>query len=338
MVVRKREIICEYQPYIDNPPYTGQDLYKQSCSNDEVTVNSWRDTWLKQIKENHESFGPFKEKGIGRLWASESLKPVIIVGSGPSLKLNAHELKDNPGIAVISCLHNFHFLEDLGVKVDYYVTLDAGPITISEVSEGGSRTAEEYWELTKDRKLLAFIGTHPDLLKKWRGEVLFFNCPLPDASLMNEIEKIEKFRTSVSTGGNVLGACAYIAKAILGCNPLVFVGADFSFSYLDKFHAWDSSYDASLGNYIRMTDVFGNSVKSWQSYANFKAWFDSRAMTVPGQWVNCTEGGTFGAYPGGNIRHVKQQALRAFLDEYKLHYHIKDQCENPETDDLKILF
>lgn len=337
-MVRKREIICEYQPYIDQPPYSGQDLYKQSCSNDETTVNAWREVWLRQIKANHAVYGPFKNKSIGQLWGSASLKPGIVVGAGPSLKYNAHELLNNPGIPVISCLHNFHFLEDLGVKVDYYVTLDCGEITIKEVSEGGTKSEDEYWALTKDKTLLAFIGTHPNLLAKWQGRVLFYNCPLPDLSLIKEIEEVEVFRTSVSTGGNVLGACAYIAKAILGCNPLAFVGADFSFSYESKFHGWNSDYDKNIGNCVRMTDVFGNSVKSWQSYANFKAWFDSRALTVPGEWVNCTEGGTFGAYPQGNIRAIKQMDLKAFLDQYRLHDHIKDQCDNPETNDLKILF
>lgn len=337
-MVRKREIICEYQPYIDSAPVSNEALYQQSCSNDGPTVNSWRDTWISQARANREKHGPFKDKGIGKLFGKHHLQPAIVVGSGPSLKFNAAELLKNPGIPVISCLHNFHFLEDLGVKVDYYVTLDAGPVTVEEVSEGGTKTPEEYWELTKEKTLLAYIGTHPELLDKWQGDVFFFNCPLPDQSIMDELTKIEKFNTTISTGGNVLGACAYIAKAIFGCNPISFVGADFSFSYSDKFHGWDSKYDASLGQYVRMTDVFGNSVKSWQSYANFKAWFDSRAMTVPGDWINCTEGGTFGAYPTGNIRAVKQMDLRDFLDVYQLHEHMRDQCENPETDILKILF
>ena len=337
-MVRKREIICDYQPYIDAAPVSSAELYQQSCSNDGPTVNSWRNTWVSQAKANHEKFGPFKDKGIGKLWGKHHLKPAIVVGSGPSLKYNAAELLENPGIPVISCLHNFHFLEDLGVKVDYYVTLDAGPVTIEEISEGGTKSEDEYWALTKNRTLLAYIGTHPGLLEKWQGEIYFYSCPLPDQGLMDEIEKIEKFRTSVSTGGNVLGACTYIAKAFFGCNPIAFIGADFSFSYSDKFHGWDSKYDKDMGQYVRMTDVFGNSVKSWQSYANFKAWFDSRAQSVPGDWVNCTEGGTFGAYPGGNIRAVKQVDLKDFLQVYRLHEHMKDQCENPETDQLKILF
>jgi hypothetical protein len=338
-VGKKTEIICEYQPYIEQPPVSGDQLYGQACSNDSTTVNSWREIWLRQAKENHANFGPFADRGLGKLWGKHRFSPALVLGSGPSLRGNAHLLKDNPGIPVISCLHNFHFLEDQGVKVDYYVSLDAGPVTVEEVSEGGTRTAEEYWELTKDRTLLCYVATHPELLAKWRGKIYFFNCPVPDHSIIEEMDKTERFRTFVSTGGNVLGACVYIAKAVFGCNPIAFLGADFSFSYLHKFHGWDSKYDANIGHCVRMTDVYGNSVKSWQSYANFKAWFDFIAMRVPGHWINCTEGGTFGAYPGGNIRAVEQMDLADFLAVYRMCEEIKDQCDHPVSEaQPKLLF
>lgn len=323
---------------IEAPPVSKDQLWKQSTSNDGITIESWRRPWIDQIKANHTKYGPFKEKSIGRLFNSYRHKPAIVAGAGPSLKVNAHLLKDRDGIPLISCLHNFHYLEDIGAAPDFYVTLDAGPVTIEEVSEGGSKTADEYWEVTKDRTLLAFIGTHPDLLSKWQGQVLFFNCPVPDDAYTKETEAIEKFHMQVSTGGNVLGACYYIAKAICGANPIGFVGADFCFSYEKKFHAWDSKYDAKLGHVMKATDIFGNKVLTWQSYWNFKCWFDYMAMRVPGITINCTEGGIFGAYPDGNIADVKQMSLEQFLEMYNLTRHIKDQCETPDADANAILF
>lgn len=332
------EIDLQYSPYIPNPPSSPRQLYDQACSNDEITVNTWRKTWLKQIQENHDKYGPFKANGIGQLFGLLKNQPCIIVGSGPSLKNNVDALKDTKGIAVISCLHNYQFLEDRGIRPDYYVTLDAGPITIEEVSEGGSKTAEEYFESTKDKTLLAFIGTHPDLIAKWKGEVIWFAAPIPDQGLMDEITKIEKFRSFVSSGGNVLGASFYIAKAIMGANPIIFVGADFSFSYNKKFHAWESRYDANLGQVTYATDVFGNRVCTWQSYYNFKCWFESRACSVPGIYINATEGGILGAYPAGNIMQIQQMALSDVIDMYNVSHHIEEQMRNPETDQPKTLF
>ena len=340
-MAKTREIICDYQQYIDAPPQgvSQKSLYGQACSNDSDTVKNWRKIWLKNVTENAKRFGPFRDKGIGQLHGTHRNLPAVVIGSGPSLQENAAGLLELPaGIPVVSCLHNFHFLEDLGVRVDYYVSLDAGEVTIEEVSEGGAKTPEEYWALTKDRTLLCYVGSDPGLIERWQGKVYFFNCRIPDESLNAELNKVEKFNTVVSSGGNVLGAAAYIAKAIFGCNPLVFLGADFSFSYKHKFHGWDSKYDKDIGQCVRMTDVFGNSVLSWQSYANFKSWFDWLTMAVPGTYINCTEGGTFGAYPGGNIKSVKQMALKDFIVMQSLCDRVAEVCKNPETDTVTILF
>jgi hypothetical protein len=335
---RKQALVyLEYQNTIEQSPAPLEALYSQACANDTTTVNSWRETWISQAKANHAVFGSFKERSIGKLFNKHRHMPIFLVGSGPSLKKNAHLLKGDHGIPIISCLHNFHYLEDLGVNVDYYVSLDAGPVTIEEVSEGGSSDVD-YWEKTKGKKLLCYLGTHPNLLAKWQGEIYFFNCPIPDKQIEEEIDKIERFKVLVSSGGNVLGACLYIAKAFLGCRTTIFLGADFSFSYEEKFHGWDSKYDASLGNYVRLTDIYGNKVKTWMSYANFKAWFDWVAQRVPGDYINCTEGGIFGAYPEGNIRAVKQMDLSDCIEQFSLTKHIEDQVQNPETQKLGILF
>jgi hypothetical protein len=336
--VATREIRLEFQPYFDFPARQVGNLYGQACSNDAVTVNAWRPTWLKNVKANKVKFGSFAEHGVGKLFGAHRYKPVVLAGSGPSLKFNGPGLAKRDGLPLVSCLHNFHYLEDLGTPADYYVTLDAGPVTIEEVSEGGTKSADEYWALTKERTLIAYIGTDPELLERWQGKVYFFNCPLPDERLMNELEEVERFRTFLSTGGNVLGAATYFAKGILGASALVYVGADFSFSYTDKFHGWDSKYDADIGHCIRLTDVFGNKVKTWQSYANFKAWFDWLVEHVPGVYINATEGGCFGSYPEGNIRGIRQMTLEGALRMFQMSDELRDQCENPGTEARKILF
>ena len=339
--MRTREIVCEYQPYIMQPPVKEDSLFKQACNNDGATVEKWKDDWLSNIEANKKTFSSFADKSLGQLFGQFLHRPVICAGSGPSLKYNIDELKDTKGIPVISCLHNFHYFEDNGVKVDYYVSLDAGPVTVEEVSEGGSKTEEEYWELTKDRTLIAFIGTHPDLLEKWQGEIYFYNAIIPDDDYREKQEAIEVFRTWVSNGGNVLGACFYIAKAIMGAGAIIFTGADFAFGYDRKFHSWNSKYDKKMGYCIPATDVFGNKVATWQSYANFKAWFDWVVVRVPGVYINATEGGTLGAYPEGNLIHVRQMDLSKVIEMYSMSENVKAQCIDPclETEEGRsILF
>ncbi len=332
------EIILEYQNYIETPPVAPQTLYSQACSNDGVTISTWRPTWLANIKANKERFKSFKDHGIGKLYNKFKNMPAIVAGSGPSLKRNGASLKDRGDIPLVSCLHNYSFFEDNGVTPEYYVTLDAGPVVIEEVYEGGAKTPAEYWASTKNKVLLAFIGTDPKLFDHWQGEVYFYNAPVPDPDFLAQVEAIEPFNTYISNGGNVLGACMYIAKGIMGCNPIAYVGADFAFSYSKKFHAWDSKYDKSLGYVVKAVDVFGNKVLTWQSYSNFKGWFDYIAIQVPGLWVNCTEGGTFGAYPDGNIMAVKQMDLDDFVGMYTMNEVLRSQCESPELNEKRLLF
>jgi hypothetical protein len=337
-MARTAEINLHFSPYIPSAPQRSDAMYAQSCSNDKPTIASWRDTWLRQFAANKAKYGSFAEHSAGSLYNAHKGLPAIVAGSGPSLAYNGHLLKDRGNAILVSALHNFHFFEDRDIPVDYYVTLDAGPVTIEEVSEGGQHDEEWYWARTEKCTLLAYCATHPDLLAKWRGRILFFNCPIPDLGLMAELDAIEKFNTFLSTGGNVLGGCFYFAKGIFGCSMTAFVGADFSFGYNDKFHGWDSKYDKSIGNCMRVTDIFGNKVRTWPSYHNFKVWFDWVAENVPGIYVNCTEGGTFGAYDDGNILSVRQMELAQFLAMLNMSDHLKDQCEKPAEAERKVLF
>lgn len=337
-MIKSVDMVFEFKNTIPAPPQSKDEMYSQACSNDKVTVDAWREKWISNAIATKKRFGSFKEHGLGKLFGINQYKPAIVVGSGPSLKNNIDKLKKANGIPIISCLHNFQYMVDNGIKVDYYVSLDAGEVVVEEISEGGKKTHEEYLEHTKDSELIAFVGSHPTLFDAWKGKVHLFNCPVPDQAYRDKINEIEPFYTYVSTGGNVLGASTYIAKAIFGSNPVIFVGADFSFSYTRKFHAWDSKYDADIGQAIRCVDVWGNSVLTWQSYYNFKVWFDWLCSNVPGLYINCTEGGLLGSYPEGNIAAIRQMTLDDCLWMYQMSEEMRKQCENPEVDDQKVLF
>lgn len=337
---RTAEITLDYQNYIDHPPMPKEQLYSNAASNDGQTIKAWYQTWIDNIKANKETLGSFKDNGVGQLFGLYKFGTAICAGSGPSLGYNGKLLAERNGIPLISCLHNFHMMEDLGLAPEFYVSLDAGPVVLEEVSEGGSKTPEEYWEMTKDRTLVAFIGSHPDLIKKWRGKVYVYNAPIPDQGLIDAVNEIEVFSTHLSNGGNVLGACLYLCKAIFGVHRVAFLGADFSFGYDRKsFHPWKSKYDLNLGHVVPMTDVFGIKVPSWPSYRNFKYWFDWLSLQIPGNWmINCSEGGCLGSYPDGNISSIVQMPLVDFINQLNMCENIREQCENPEIFQKKILF
>lgn len=337
MALRQDLVDVEFQNYIPESPITPQGLYNQACMNDRVTVDAWKPVWKKNVLANKKRFGSFKDHGIQKIFGLNKNGVGIVAGAGPSLKHNAHLLRERKGVMLTSCLHNFHYLEDKEANVDFYVSLDAGNVTVEEVTEGGARDANEYWEMTKNRVLLCYVATDPELLAKWKGEILFFNCPVPDDEYEKFVWDTEPFQPNVSSGGNVLGACVYINKGWLGAFSTVFVGADFCFDNT-KFHSWDSKYDDKLGVYMTATNVFGNRVKTWTSYHNFKCWFDSICQTVPSSWINCTEGGTLGAYNIGNIEQIRQMTLKDALFMFSCHDHLRDQAMNPDQKNKVLLF
>lgn len=336
--MRTAEIILEYQPLIGQAPVTAEQAYQQACSNDDATMQYWEHIWLGNMTANKARFGSFADHSVISEWNKYQYGPCIVAGSGPSLKHNAHCLKDRGKIPLVSCLHNFHFFEDLARDVEgfrppeYYVTLDAGPVTIEEVAEGGSRTSDEYWALTKDRTLVASVVTHPDLLAKWQGKVLFYQVPLPSTELTQKMDAIDdSFKFVLTNGGNVLGACLSFSKCVLGSFSSIFIGADFSFSYKKKFHGWDSKYDKELGQTLRVTDIYGIKVHTWLSYWNFKNYFDSMAQRTPGIYYNCTEGGCLGAYDQGNLASFVYMDLKDCLEQFNKNQKVMDHINNAEA-------
>ena len=317
-------ITLNFQRYLAESPVGKEELQKQYSAGDELTTNSWMEEWRYNKRQNLMRFDPIKSQA-----SSESGKfayrPVIIAGSGPSLKKNAEQLKNLGDIGLVSCLHNFAYFHDLGVKPDYFLNLDAGNITLWEMSQGGVKTHEEYWEATKDHTLITALHCNPQLHEKWKGRIPWFDTALEglNVGLYEEFPDFKDFRLIFQTGGNTLGSCHYMAKAILGGSPIVFVGADFAFSYEKKFHPFDSPYDQKFKGTIPVTDIFGNRVHTWPSYYGFKTWFEFMAMGghtgTPGTYINCTEGGILGAYPNGNIMAIQQRSLLGFLREYQLH-------------------
>lgn len=331
-------VLLEFQNQIMDLPVPAQQLYNQAASSDATTIDFWKDAWIGNIIANKKRFGSFKDHSAGHFFKAFEGKACIIAGAGPSLKENVHLLKERGSLPLVSCLHSFHLMEDNDAHPDFYISLDSGPIILEEISEGGTRTPEEYWALTKHRTLIAYIGSPPELFEKWQGPVYLFNAPLPSQGIMEKIDAVEKFHCFMSTGGNVLGACLYFSRAFLGCCPTAFVGADFCFGYDKRFHAWDSKYDKNLGYVIKGVDVYGNKRLSWQSYMNFKGWFEAIAAQSQQIFINCTEGGCFGSYPEGNWVGIKQTKLAKFLFMYRMHEEVADQMTDPENAVAKVLF
>lgn len=317
-MLRTINIDLVYQPLIEHLPQN--DTYQKACAADQTTIQHWKDIWVQNTQKTKDHFGSFAEKSIGKLFGTNKNKPAIICGSGPSLKHSIEALKENKRLdeplTVVSALHNFGYFEDEGCHADYYITLDAGDIILKDVYEGRKEIPEYYWEKTKDKTLIAAVTTPVELFKKWQGNVYLFNILVPHPEIQMKMQSIERFAHYISSGGNASGGCLYFSKAILGSDPIHFVGVDCCFDYDNTFHSYKTAYD-QVGQYVVHPDLFGIPRKTWGSYLGFKYFFDWFSMNIPGNYVMCSEG-IVGAYPQGNLKSFKYMSLMDALKPYQI--------------------
>lgn len=308
-MLRNIDIDLQYQQVIPGPPPKEGDLYEKAKVGDKVTIESWRKIWIEQYQATVDRFGDLGEHSFGQLHGINRHQPAICIGSGPSLKRSIVDLQNNKKatspVLTISALHNFGYLEDNDCHADFYLSLDAGEVVIDDVSE--SMKGDDYWAKTVDKKLIAYASSHPKLFDLWKGDIYLFNSLIPDVDMRKAVNDIQPFTHYISSGGNCLGACVYTAKAVFGSSTIMYVGADMCFDYDNTFHSYKTKYD-TVGQYVVHCDIFGLPRKTWVSYLNFKYWFDHVAVTVPGIWVNCSEG-LLGAYKEGNIRQYQYMSL-----------------------------
>jgi hypothetical protein len=132
--------------------------------------NSWLPFWTKNAAENYAPIKGMFEKGNCDVMAEgqDSTKPVLIIGSGPSLNDMEPYLKDWDGDIFVSS-SQLAFFEAIGVKPSYCFIIDADPNMSYLVSDAD----------TKDITLITHPNMDPEVLKAWEGPVRFFRMNDP---------------------------------------------------------------------------------------------------------------------------------------------------------------
>ena len=221
---------------------------KEFEKSNDITLYSWRNDWLKNLKDNKKHFEYFNRDHSVKIFANEFInKPMILLGAGPSLQKNIKYLKmaKELGIPIMASHHALMYLarEDVKVKPDFVAVLDAGAMWDDYFAFGEMDM--------KDVPLLADQVCNSKQLQKWEGPISFYRSAQPDGSnvgkfLKMEIERLITIAQSgsiVEVGGHVLGAMSSIAMGVMKVDTLIFVGCDYSFSPEGKFYPFDHKID-----------------------------------------------------------------------------------------------
>ncbi|MDO8426751.1 MAG: DUF115 domain-containing protein, partial [Deltaproteobacteria bacterium] len=253
--------------------------------------------------------------------------PMVIAGAGPSLKKNAHLLREFKGKAIIfAAITAYKPLLNYGVVPDFIIASEK--VDLPEYFT--------YGEPDKKTRLVLAEVSHPQMFgRDVLGKFVFFNQYI---GLSVEQAKYWGSDYFPAIGGSVTTA-ALDMGIMFGCNPIVFVGQDLCFGD-NETHAPGGVYvaqnvriDMEKGtvvieeDYVTLKDkaksrfslqwlkgLNGKPVPSKYDWATFHQWFENymahlKKENSPVKVINATEGGAY-------IDGMEHAALKDVLERY----------------------
>lgn len=292
------------------------------------TVHAFSRTWIEQGARNLAAIA--RTPSIETVGQAFAKLPMVIVAPGPSLANNVDQLRALKGRAIITAFsHSLKPVLAAGVVPDLVLTVDPQDVRYHFAGCDLSETC-----------LVNAATVHPSLfeLPAARFLTLSANCAIDDWLFEATGEQ-----PLVPGGGSVATSALSLALR-WGCDPIVFVGLDLSFSngayYVAtssdggaracvddttkalRVEGWSAGFAAMKANggpglaterVIELPGWHGEPVRSSFMFGLFHRWFVERLQGVRETKVyNCTEGGAF--IPGMTHCRLAELAFTGEVD------------------------
>jgi hypothetical protein len=255
--------------------------------------------------------------------------PMVIVGAGPSLKKNAHLLKEIKGRAVIvAAVTAYKPLLGYGVVPDIVIAAEKCDLPEYFTYDESDRNI---------RLILADVANPRMFERETRNKFIFFN---PHCDLGHKFSRLFGATYLPSCGGSVT-TVAFDIGVMFGFSPVVFVGQDLAYGDDGRTHIAGGVYvdqkitvDRDSQNVVvneRYIDrnmkelsqvinqkllwvkgIDGRQIPSKFDWVTFHQWFENyisnaKAMKIPARLINATEGGAY-------IEGMEHMTLREAID------------------------
>jgi hypothetical protein len=185
-------------------------------------AKKWK-AWNYNYKRNKKKIN----RGIRSLEGSHKGKPVILVGNGPSLMRNMHQLRAHEDLKIVTCNRGLNYLDKFCEKnggadlADYYIVADY---------EG---RPDWYKRLETCRaEVLSYIFADPDI-EKFTDPNRFYWFVLSNYIAECQEEVRNQWLGWLSAGTSVSTAMIHYAVHVLEADPVILIGFD---------HAWTNGF------------------------------------------------------------------------------------------------
>ncbi|HXT71021.1 MAG TPA: 6-hydroxymethylpterin diphosphokinase MptE-like protein [Vicinamibacterales bacterium] len=224
--------------------------------------------------------------------------PAIIACAGPSLDRNIHDIAHVRDRAlIIACDTAARPLMHAGVEPNLIVAIDGSQTNAAHLAGLPVRRA----------RLVAEGSLHPSAFGSFERRTFF--CKVSDHEPWSWFRSIGVDRQRLEAWGSV-ATTAFALALEMGCDPIVFIGADMAFtdgraycrgtSFESQWASWTASgetYDAVwaqlVGRWtqIEASDVTGRKVVTAPHLLEFRNWIVRRAATTQARVLNATGAG-----------------------------------------------
>ncbi|MBI4390050.1 MAG: DUF115 domain-containing protein [Nitrospinae bacterium] len=256
-----------------------------------TTILRFQELWRQNFLANQDAVR--RNPGVAALKRKLRGVPAILAGAGPSLDKNIACLRQAAGKAAFFASDAaFKPLLEHGVEPAFAVCLDPQD-DIARFLTGASH---------RGTVLVAPSIVHPRILDLWEGSVAFYHKHAPDIPLLVEIQRAVPHIGSLTPGGTVLSV-AYDLAFQAGCDPILFVGQDLSYSRTQNYSRASAGAEKTLErtfedqkeNVVFEKDIYGFDKSTLKAMSVSKQWFNWAFANLkrdhPAEIVNCSEAG-----------------------------------------------
>lgn len=239
-------------------------------------------------------------------------KPAVVVCAGPSLDKNVHYLYEVRDRAIIIAVDTaLRPLLEREIKPHIVVAGDPQDANFDHFRMICPMEVEDVF-LVLDLRVSPLIFNH------WRGKI--FICDF-GSQIMKWITSFLGEFGRLSVWGSVSTVAISLAVE-LGCDPVILLGQDLSFTGLRRYasYTWidetsSNSVSPESDGLLKEKDLWGRDVWTAKNMLTYKDWLDQFFRKVKRTFINATEGGILReGVEVNSFIEASQRFLKASLD------------------------